>query len=323
MSAMTLPELLDEWRDTLRELDEKPFPDDKAVRRELVTEQSVLRTVIGQVEAALAGAVTPTAEDFDRAADVLAIAEERDKAYRERAALVAYLAACYPSEMAQEHEGDPWPVVCVLTPAGQMSWHIARDDLRLVDHVGWHGYEWGWDGHTTEEKYERLAKLTRTTAASRTEPCPGCESLRRQCSELAGELGAALGVLRDISDTHQPGTFAHDVAHQVVDRIHAGQVTAKAEAAEPPKRYALVEQMGHRATVGTVRETTFAGKQMLAVTDLGTGTEHLVSPESLYEVTWLTEEQARSRATPWTARALPAGGDDDDPWQGDDEPEEG
>ena len=84
-----------------------------------------------------------------------------------------------------------------------------------------------------------------------------------------------------------------------------------------PKRFALVEQMGHRATVGTVRETTFAGKQMLAVTDLKTGSEHLVSPESLYEVTWLTEEQARSRVRPWTAVALPAA--DDDPWQGDDE----
>jgi hypothetical protein len=30
-------------------------------------------------------------------------------------------------------------------------------------------------------------------------------------------------------------------------------------AAPEPKRYALVEQMGHRATVGTIRETTFAG----------------------------------------------------------------
>jgi hypothetical protein len=60
---------------------------------------------------------------------------------------------------------------------------------------------------------------------------------------------------------------------------------------------------------------------MLAVTDLKTGSEHLVSPESLYEVTWLTEEQARSRAKPWTATALSAGGDD--PWQGDnDEPED-
>ena len=98
----------------------------------------------------------------------------------------------------------------------------------------------------------------------------------------------------------------------------AGRAVADA-AAGPPERYALIEQMGHRATVGAVRETTFAGKQMLAVTDLKTGGEHLISPESLYEVTWLTEEQARGRATPWTAQALPAG----DGWPYDDDEAEG
>lgn len=73
-----------------------------------------------------------------------------------------------------------------------------------------------------------------------------------------------------------------------------------------PVRYALVEQMGHRSTTGAVREITFLGKQMLEVTDLRDGSVHLVAPESLYEVTWLAESDARARAKPWTAVALPA-----------------
>lgn len=75
-------------------------------------------------------------------------------------------------------------------------------------------------------------------------------------------------------------------------------------------RYALVEQMGHRSTTGTVREITFCGAPMLEVTDLKTGSVHLASPQSLYEVTWLTEAEARQRAKPWTATAIPAA----DPW---------
>lgn len=112
--------------------------------------------VIGQLEEQLA-VEARTVDDYREA--LRAAEAERDKAYRERAQLVAFLAACYPSEMTQEHERDPWPIVYVLGPAGQMSWQIARADLRLFDHVGWHGDEPMWDGHTTDEKYERLARL--------------------------------------------------------------------------------------------------------------------------------------------------------------------
>lgn len=64
----------------------------------------------------------------------------------------------------------------------------------------------------------------------------------------------------------------------------------------PSERYALVEQMGFRRTYGTVRETEFAGKPMAEVTPLdGTGVR-LVAPESLYQVTWLTRDQAERGA---------------------------
>ena len=89
-----------------------------------------------------------------------ALAAERDKAYRERAALVAFLAARYPAEIRDA--GSEWPVVYVDTPAGQMSWHISRDDLQLFQHLEWSNRVAAakWDGHTTEVKYERLAELT-------------------------------------------------------------------------------------------------------------------------------------------------------------------
>jgi hypothetical protein len=82
-------------------------------------------------------------------------------------------------------------------------------------------------------------------------------------------------------------------------------------------RYALVEQLGHRSTVAAVRETTFCGTPMLEVTDLKTGSVHLVSPQSLYEITWLTEDEAQRRSKPWTAVALPAAA-----WPADDEDDE-
>lgn len=89
--------------------------------------------------------------------------EERDKAYRERAALVAFLAASYPSEITQDNADEGWWIVYVTTPTGQMSWHVSDADLDLFDHLP-KANSVTWDGHTTEQKYERLAELTRIVA---------------------------------------------------------------------------------------------------------------------------------------------------------------
>jgi hypothetical protein len=91
---------------------------------------------------------------------------ERDKAYRERADLVAYLSANYPSQLAEAESDDgAWWLVFVATPSGQMSWHVHEDDLELFPHL-LDRDETGvdWDGHTTEQKYGRLRELTRTVA---------------------------------------------------------------------------------------------------------------------------------------------------------------
>ncbi|MFI8360741.1 hypothetical protein ACIGD1_11335 [Streptomyces sp. NPDC085612] len=87
---------------------------------------------------------------------------ERDRAYRERAQLVAHLASLYPSQIAYTDPDTPeWAVVTIEAPTGQMSWHVAPADMDLFDHVErQNGLVLPWDGHTTEQKYERLQQLT-------------------------------------------------------------------------------------------------------------------------------------------------------------------
>lgn len=91
--------------------------------------------------------------------------EERDDAYKERNRLVAFLARLYPAHLAMHHDSpdastwDPeWrTVVCVHTPAGQMAWHIHVRELPLFASLHFEAND--WDGHTTGEKYARLAAL--------------------------------------------------------------------------------------------------------------------------------------------------------------------
>jgi hypothetical protein len=50
-----------------------------------------------------------------------------------------------------------------------MSWHLHSDDLALFDHVDRVATAEGpiWDEHTTVEKYQRLAELTRHISRTR------------------------------------------------------------------------------------------------------------------------------------------------------------
>lgn len=98
--------------------------------------------------------------------------EDQDDAqralYRERAHLVAYLAAVYPSHVGYTDGRElDWVVATIRTPTGQMCWHISPDDMDLFDRVPWVSPTWAmrWDGHTTEEKYQRLRELTEQRAA--------------------------------------------------------------------------------------------------------------------------------------------------------------
>lgn len=97
--------------------------------------------------------------------EVIAETPSADGPYRERAHLVAFLAALYPATIGQDPAEPEYAVVYVQTPHGQLSWHIAPGDMDLFGHVELDG-ETIWDGHTTEAKYERLGALTRSLAAA-------------------------------------------------------------------------------------------------------------------------------------------------------------
>lgn len=86
---------------------------------------------------------------------------ELNAAYRERAHLVALLAAIYPAELHENPDPgyDNWPIVMVQTPAGQMGWHLSPHDVDLFDHVRFDATI-EWDNHTTDEKYARMRQLT-------------------------------------------------------------------------------------------------------------------------------------------------------------------
>jgi hypothetical protein len=91
--------------------------------------------------------------------------------YRERAHLVAFLTSVLPATLAETDPDTPgWPVVTVDTPAGQLSWHIAPEDTDLFGHMDRTPEGIAWDGHSTEEKYERLHALTEAIAASGSVP---------------------------------------------------------------------------------------------------------------------------------------------------------
>lgn len=80
--------------------------------------------------------------------------------YRERAFLVALLAAEHPSVWAPDETAGPgWKVVYVDLPTGQALWHISPADWDLFGFVP-QGDVGIWDGHTTVEKYRRIFDLT-------------------------------------------------------------------------------------------------------------------------------------------------------------------
>lgn len=81
-----------------------------------------------------------------------------DDVYAERDRLVSALSKLYPAHL-RRHEGGVWDddwrnVVCIHLPSGQVSWHIPDRELELFAHLAMK--EDDYDGHDTEEKYERL-----------------------------------------------------------------------------------------------------------------------------------------------------------------------
>lgn len=83
--------------------------------------------------------------------------------YTERAHLTALLAAQYPSVIVEgaDPAAPDWPVLYVNLPTGQASWHVSPADLTIFAHVSRVTAPEGpvWDGHTNDQKYERISRL--------------------------------------------------------------------------------------------------------------------------------------------------------------------
>jgi hypothetical protein len=100
---------------------------------------------------------------------------ERDGAYRERAHLVALLAALTPGAVityATDVDEPGWQIVYLNIGGHQASWHISPRDADLFQHVERveHDDPRGhWDGHTTEEKYAAIAAHTAEQHRNRAE----------------------------------------------------------------------------------------------------------------------------------------------------------
>jgi len=93
------------------------------------------------------------------------VRKEKDGVYSERNRLVAALSKLFPSWL-EDHpaEDKEWAehwrtIVFIDGPGGQMSWHIHFSEIEMFSHLEHRGGD-SWDGHTTEQKYERLASLT-------------------------------------------------------------------------------------------------------------------------------------------------------------------
>jgi len=98
-----------------------------------------------------------TSNDLDQLHDAL------DGAYRERAQLLALLAALHPSVIAPAPDvaEDGWQILYLQIGGLQASWHIAPRDAELythVEHVPTDDRRAQWDGHTTEQKYEHIGQ---------------------------------------------------------------------------------------------------------------------------------------------------------------------
>jgi hypothetical protein len=160
---------------------EDPMPNSPSLITDLVTLVRIgfLVTVAGR--RAIASDVHGTAgtilmgilqaEDTEQALAALATTSPLDVealngAYRERNAVVAALIRSngWPAEVVMAPDTEGWWIVYAETPTGQVSWHIAPEDMDLFRDwpVAFGSHRSPWDGHTTEEKYARLVRLGST-----------------------------------------------------------------------------------------------------------------------------------------------------------------
>lgn len=124
-----------------------------------------------------------TSDQLDELYDAL------DGAYRERARLEAWLAALHPAVIAPAPDIDEpgWQILYLRSSAHgwQMTWHVHPRDADLfadVEHVSVDDPRAQWDGHSTEQKYNRMRTHVRVVQMNNrlgATSCPVCEGTGR------------------------------------------------------------------------------------------------------------------------------------------------
>ena len=101
---------------------------------------------------------TALRDNDDARREVDELRNRKDAAYLERNQVVALLARLFPSGIRKtdiEEWDEEWHgCVYIDLPTGQVSWHYHDSHTYLF--AGLPPYEGKYDGHTTEEKYERV-----------------------------------------------------------------------------------------------------------------------------------------------------------------------
>lgn len=101
-----------------------------------------------------------------------ALRDGKNYAYYERNQLVAALTKIFPAWIERHPDADKtWDndwrnIIFISLPTGQASWHIHDSEFDNFQHLptSAQGVQ-SWDGHTNEEKYERLSHLEQALAA--------------------------------------------------------------------------------------------------------------------------------------------------------------
>jgi len=129
--------------------------------------------------------------------DLVRTEAERDGAYRERAHLVALLAAMTDGAViapASDVDEPGWQIAYLRLGGWQASWHIAPRDAELfarVERVEPDDPRAQWDGHTTDQKYTRIRQHTRVLQLRGQEPydrclCPPTQAGLELCARCPG-----------------------------------------------------------------------------------------------------------------------------------------
>ncbi|MET8624562.1 hypothetical protein ABZW30_12530 [Kitasatospora sp. NPDC004669] len=186
---------------------------------------------------------------------ILAVKDQPDGAYRERAHLTAWLATTYPAVItpATDIDEDGWQILYITADSRQLSWHIHPRDADLyahVEHVPANDPRAQWDGHTTEQKYRIIRSLSLFPRdggwnTHRRWQSTIVEARRQAVRADRAETQASISASR-VVDWHQ----AH--RRQVSETLEATERAEQAEARIAAVRAALADVRATRGLLGAV-----------------------------------------------------------------------